>query len=190
MDRNWRIRPISQYRVTEPVVFKKRAAKSNFRKLPARDDSDSSAYSSSEDESGHRIKRRKRNTGAITASSRNRPTSATDLTPTIYTADRSGIIQSVNDATKQSDWYDENASEALSSKNLLGSTGSVPAESKDADGTYRGLANQTKFIQKNPNAPTRTVRPVKAPTDIRTITITDFAPDVCKDYKQTGFSVG
>jgi RING finger protein 113A len=76
----------------EPVVFKKRAAKSNFRKLPARDDSDSSAYSSSEDESGHRIKRRKRNTGAITASSRNRPTSATDLTPTIYTADRSGII--------------------------------------------------------------------------------------------------
>jgi RING finger protein 113A len=28
---------------------------------------------------------------------------------------------------------------------------------------------------------------VKAPTNIRTITVTDFAPDVCKDYKQTGF---
>lgn len=28
---------------------------------------------------------------------------------------------------------------------------------------------------------------MKAPTNIRTITVTDFAPDVCKDYKQTGF---
>jgi RING finger protein 113A len=28
---------------------------------------------------------------------------------------------------------------------------------------------------------------MKASTNIRTITITDFAPDVCKDYKQTGF---
>jgi len=29
--------------------------------------------------------------------------------------------------------------------------------------------------------------PVKGPSNIRTITVTDFAPDVCKDYKQTGF---
>lgn len=28
---------------------------------------------------------------------------------------------------------------------------------------------------------------MKAPSNIRTITITDYAPDVCKDYKQTGF---
>jgi len=31
------------------------------------------------------------------------------------------------------------------------------------------------------------VGPVKAPTNVRMITVTDFAPDVCKDYKQTGF---
>ena len=30
-------------------------------------------------------------------------------------------------------------------------------------------------------------RSIKAPTNIRTITVTDFAPDVCKDYKTTGF---
>ncbi len=29
------------------------------------------------------------------------------------------------------------------------------------DGRYRGLANQTSFIQRNPNAPTRTVGPVQ-----------------------------
>lgn len=175
----------------EPVaIFKKRSAKgkSNFRKRaatpPPASDSDSADYSSSEDESGHKIKRRKKNTGAITASSKNNATFASDHTPTIYTADRNATIKSSNDATKQSNWYDENAADALSSKNLLGTTRGKP---EAAEGTYKGLANATSFIQKNPNAPTKVVGPVKAPTNIRTITVTDFAPDVCKDYKQTGF---
>jgi len=166
------------------AIFKKRAAKgkSNFRKRaatpPPASDSDSADYSSSEDESGHKIKRRKKNTGAITASSKNNSTSASDHTSTIYSADRSATIKSSNDATKQSNWYDENATDALSSKNLLGTARAKP---EAAEGTYKGLANATTFIQKNPNAPTRVVGPVKAPTNIRTITVTDFAPDVCKD---------
>lgn len=170
---------------TEPIaIFKKRSAKgkSSFRKRaanpPPASDSDSANYSSSEDESGHKIKRRKRNTGAITASSKSNPTSMRDLVPTPYAADRSATIKSSNDATKQSNWYDENATDALSSKNLLGTTRAKP---EAAEGTYKGLANATTFIQKNPNAPTRVVGPVKAPTNIRTITVTDFAPDVCKD---------
>jgi len=173
------------------ALFKKRTAKgkSNLRKRaatpPPASDSDSD-YSSSEDESGHKIKRRKKNTGAVTASSANNATSTTELTSTKYTADRSTTIKSSNDATKQSNWYDENATDALSSKNLLGSTRAAPA-SEAADGTYKGLANATSFISKNPNAPTRVVGPIKAPTNIRTIAVTDFAPDVCKDYKQTGF---
>ncbi|TVY30174.1 Pre-mRNA-splicing factor [Lachnellula hyalina] len=173
------------------AIFKKRSAKgkSNFRKRaatpPPASDSDDSAYSSSEDESGRKIKRRKKNTGVVTASSRNNTSSNTDLTASIYSADRSTTMKSSNDATKQSNWYDENATDALSTKNLLGSTRAAPAEA--ADGTYKGLANATTFIQKNPDAPKRVMGPVKAPTNIRTITVTDFAPDVCKDYKQTGF---
>jgi RING finger protein 113A len=169
------------------AIFKKRTGKSNFRKRaatppPVSDSSDS--YSSSEDEAGRKIKRRKKNTGVITASSRNNATSNTDLTAPNYVASRSTTIKSSNDATKQSNWYDENATDALSSKNLLGSTRAPPPR---AEGTYKGLANQTSFIQKNPDAPNRSIGPVKAPTNIRTITVTDFAPDVCKDYKQTGF---
>ncbi|KAH8660695.1 hypothetical protein BGZ60DRAFT_413881 [Tricladium varicosporioides] len=172
------------------AMFKKRFAKgkSNFRKRaatpPPASDSDSSAYESSEDESGHKIKRRKKNTGVVTASSKSNATSNIELTASKYAADRSTTIKSSNDATKQSNWYDENATDALSSKNLLGTTRATPS---GADGTYKGLANATSFIQKNPDAPNRTVGPVKAPTNIRTITVTDFAPDVCKDYKQTGF---
>lgn len=181
----------SETKPAEAVVFKKRSAKSNFRKRPATpppaNDSDSSSYSSSEDEAGRKIKRRKKTKATVSASTTAYVGTTTDLSSTVYTADRNAPIQSVNDATKQSNWYDENSADAFSSKSLLGSTRAMPAEVTTAAGTYKGLANQTTFIQKSADAPSRTVGPVKAPTNIRTITVTDFAPDVCKDYKQTGF---
>ncbi|XP_044721888.1 zinc finger c-x8-C-x5-C-x3-H type (and similar) domain-containing protein [Hirsutella rhossiliensis] len=178
---------------SKPVaIFKRRGAKgkANLRKRPAtpppaNSDSDSD-YSSSDDESGRRVKRRKKAATIVTATSRHVVSGESNLASTVFTANRNAPITSANDATKQTNWYDEDAKGALSTKNLLGSTRSL---SKDVqpDGTYKGLANQTSFIQKNSDAPQRTVGPIKAPTNIRTITVTDFAPDVCKDYKQTGF---
>ncbi|KFY56663.1 hypothetical protein V497_06080 [Pseudogymnoascus sp. VKM F-4516 (FW-969)] len=172
------------------ALFKKRTNKnkSNIRKRPATpppaDSDDDSAYSSSEDEAGHKIKRRKRNTGTVTASSRNTAASNTEITPAAHAASRAGIT-SANDATKTTEWFDEKAP-SLSSKQLLGSTRALPTA---PDGTYKGLAaqKQTTFIQRNPDAPSRSIGPIKAPSNIRTITVTDFAPDVCKDYKTTGF---
>ena len=170
------------------AIFKKRPAKGkgNFRKRaqtpPEASDSD---YSSSEDESGRKVKRRKKNTGAVIACSKNNTTSNTEHTPIIYAAERNAAIKSSNDATKSNTWYDENADGALSSKNLLGTTRSKPLDIPD--GTYKGLANATSFVTRNPDAPNRSVGPIKAPTNIRTITVTDMQADVCKDYKQTGF---
>ncbi|KAI0427537.1 hypothetical protein F5Y09DRAFT_315934 [Xylaria sp. FL1042] len=176
------------------AIFKKRGAKgkANIRKRPATpppandSDDDDSGFTSSEDEAGQRVKRRKKNSAVVTASSKNNTSSAsTEPTAIVFEADRSVPITSTNDATKQTNWYDEDA-------NLLGKTRPLPKSSSAggesaADGTYKGLANQTTFIQKNPNAPDRKVGPIKAATNIRTVTTTDFAPDVCKDYKQTGF---
>ncbi|KAK2075136.1 hypothetical protein P8C59_009287 [Phyllachora maydis] len=109
-----------------------------------------------------------------------------DSADSIFEADRSRALDSHNDATKQSNWYDEDADGALSAKNLLGST---RAKSKQGlgEGTYKGLASQASYIQQNPDAPKRAIGPVKAPTNIRTVTIMDMAPDVCKDYKRSGF---
>lgn len=181
------------------AVFKKRGAKgkANIRKRPATpppagSDSD---YSSSEDESGQRVKRRKK-TAVVAASSKATGAGAgaaqRELTASAYTADRRLPITSANDATKQSNWYDEHAPDALSAKNLLGSssaraTTNNTSSSTAPDGTYKGLANQTSYITKNPAAPQRSVGPIKAATNIRTITVMDYAPDVCKDYKKTGF---
>ncbi|KAH0438079.1 Pre-mRNA-splicing factor cwc-24 [Colletotrichum kahawae] len=171
------------------AVFKKRGAKgkANIRKRPATPppaNSDSDSDYSSEDETGQRVKRRKK-TGAITASSKDQAASRQELSATVFKADRNVPITDSNDATKHSNWYDEDGKGALDAKNLLGSTRAKPSQAPD--GTYKGLANQTSFIQKNPDAPSRTVGPIKAPTNIRTITVTDFAPDVCKDFKKTGF---
>ncbi|KAJ5134749.1 Pre-mRNA-splicing factor cwc24 [Penicillium atrosanguineum] len=166
--------------------FKKRSskAKANFRKKPATpppaSDSD---FTSSDDEEGRRIKRRRKNV-AVTASS------ATNAARKETSAEQPSAgpapLTSSNDATKSANWHDED----LSAKNLLGSTRARPRESQEAaglDGTYKGAANYTSFIQKNPDAPTKQFGPIKAPTNVRTVTVMDFAPDVCKDYKQTGF---
>ena len=178
-------------------LFKKRTNKTQTRKRvatpPLSHDSDSSGYTSTEGESGQRIKRRKK-TAIVTASSSNHtnlPSSTPDLAATTFSADRSASIQETNDATKQSNWFDEK-----DSAQLLGTTRSktsipnnAPSSSAEegGDGTYKGASAYQSYISKNPNAPTKQVGPVKAPTNIRTITVTDFAPDVCKDYKQTGF---
>lgn len=162
--------------------FKKRSnkAKANFRKKPATpppaSDSD---FTSSDDEEGRRIKRRRKNV-AVTASSAGNA-SRKDTTAEQSSAAPAPLTTS-NDATKSANWYDED----LSSKNLLGSTRARPQESTGPDGTYKGTANYTSFIQKNPDAPTKQFGPIKAPTNVRTVTVMDFAPDVCKDWKQTG----
>ncbi|KAL9101235.1 MAG: hypothetical protein Q9163_003491 [Psora crenata] len=177
--------------LTTTPLFKKRVAKSSHRKRPATppqaSDSESSGYTSVSGNEGQRIKRRKKST-IVTGNSAAaaKLSNATELTASTIAADRSANIEQTNDATKQSNWFD-----GKDSKALLGSTRQdrpPPAVTEGrGESTYKGASAYQSYVTKNPNAPSKTVGPVKAPTNIRTITVTDFAPDVCKDYKQTGF---
>ncbi|MCJ1438005.1 RNA-splicing factor [Xylographa pallens] len=173
------------------VLFKKRAPKkSSMRKraaTPPPVSSDSSDYSSSDDREGHRIKRRRKIVGVTASSEVTTKGPRDDLEAPKFAANRSAHIDSTNDATKQLNWFDDNKNGVVSAQSLLGTTRPRPGIDEQADGTYKGSSNYQSFIHKNPNAPTKQVGPIKAPTNIRTITVTDFAPDVCKDYKQTGF---
>lgn len=175
-------------------LFKKRTSKnSNIRKRPATppEASDSSSDFSDSD-SELRVKRRRKTAVVVSSSDKNIKPSITSLEATKFTADRSGQIVSVNDATKQSNWYDEQSAENSSTKALSARSHLRPGPGTiltpdENDGTYKGASQYQSFIQKSANAPSRQVGPIKAPTNIRTITVTDYAPDVCKDYKQTGF---
>ncbi|KAH8107777.1 hypothetical protein BXZ70DRAFT_11620 [Cristinia sonorae] len=64
-------------------------------------------------------------------------------------------------------------------------------EEEDApdDGLYRGQKAYKSHIQKNKEVPkAMRVGPQRASgSTIRTVTITDYQPDVCKDYKETGY---
>ena len=184
--------PNARLESIQPIFKKRGTKKSNFRKRPSTPpaaDSDSSAYSSSDDGEGRRVKRRRKAAGVVTSSEVKSKARQEDLETLKYSADRSAHIESSNDATKQSNWFDESITNETTTSHLLGTTRAHQGPSSDVSqgATYKGTSNYQTFIQKNPNAPSKQVGPVKAPTNIRTITVTDFAPDVCKDYKQTGF---
>jgi len=177
------------------ALFKKRGAKknANIRKRPATpppaasDDDSGSEYSSQDEETGRAIKRRRKGGVTISASTTHRPDTDT-LQASKHAASTAATINLVNDATKESNWYEENTKDNMSAQQLLGKRRNDDQDAAVPDGTYRGAAAYSNFIQKNPDAPQKKLAgPVKAPTNVRTITITDFAPDVCKDYKQTGF---
>jgi RING finger protein 113A len=163
-------------------AFKKRNNKSTARKRPATPPPDSASdYTSSEDEAGKRIKRRK--TGVkVTAAG---PRRSQDLSKsTKYAADRSTTITALDDATKTQHWM---VNDAAANAVTRAPTKKDDEGGESGNGVYKGVANYSSHIQKNPDAASKQAGPVKAPTNVRTITVTDFAPDVCKDYKQTGF---
>ncbi|XP_033125344.1 E3 ubiquitin-protein ligase RNF113A-like isoform X2 [Anneissia japonica] len=64
---------------------------------------------------------------------------------------------------------------------------------KEDDKIYRGLNNYAVYIEKRDtaqgNASSGHVRkgPMRAPANVRATTRWDYAPDICKDYKETGF---
>ncbi|KAH9845046.1 Pre-mRNA-splicing factor cwc24 [Teratosphaeria destructans] len=131
-----------------PVAFKKRTNKgANIRKRPATpppDASDSDEYTS-EEENGHRIKRRRKE-GVPVTSTAPKHVDAVEKHNTAFSADRSSKLSATNDATKTSNWEHGGAK------------------------------------------PSGHLGPQKAQgNNVRMVITTDFAPDVCKDYKQTGF---
>lgn len=62
----------------------------------------------------------------------------------------------------------------------------INQEKKTTEGQniYRGKSNYSKFVNDTSH---KKIGPAKSSANVRTTTITDFQPDVCKDYKLTGY---
>ncbi|KAL1974526.1 hypothetical protein VTN31DRAFT_4730 [Thermomyces dupontii] len=165
------------------VTFKKRSAKAkaSFRKRAATPPEAAAAssvsdagFTSSEDEEGRQIKRRRKN-AAVTASSTSTTNKSTNDAPTTDAGAGAAPLVRTNDATKHSNWYDDE--EELSARNLLGKTRPNPSSSSSTTST----TNQGDKPKPKQFGPTKTA------TNVRMVTMIDYAPDVCKDWKQTGF---
>lgn len=152
------------------------------------DDDDDDAGSSDEKSKARRWIKRQKKTGLTDASTvtKGGGRGADDkIVPSGFGLKSKEII-STNDATKSTSYHNENEAEYLSRKNNKPTT-TIEVDNSPNSGTYKGQSAYGTFIKRSENAPQRQTGPLKAPTNIRTITVTDFAPDVCKDYKQTGF---
>eukprot|EP00033_Pygsuia_biforma_P002366 GCRY01002617.1.p1 GENE.GCRY01002617.1~~GCRY01002617.1.p1 ORF type:complete len:310 (-),score=64.25 GCRY01002617.1:23-952(-) len=59
---------------------------------------------------------------------------------------------------------------------------------EDAD-VYTGLSNYKSYIEvrEKPSGKSMHRGPVRAPSNIRVTAVIDYQPDVCKDYKETGY---
>ncbi|CAK7223076.1 RNA-splicing factor [Sporothrix bragantina] len=165
-----------------PVLFKARGrgkGKANMRKRsptppPADSDSDSDSGNSSDEGRGaiREAKRRRKNGAGVISASTEGPLSQSknavveELEQPLHYTDRSTLLADSDVATKRSHMHDDKAGNKKDS-----AAGPAPTPGALMGGV----------------APARSVGPVKAAANIRTITFTDFSPDVCKDYKQTGF---
>ncbi|KAK6909588.1 pre-mRNA-splicing factor CWC24 [Kwoniella mangroviensis CBS 10435] len=104
-----------------------------------------------------------------------------------YRADE-GLTRRADElATRANDWdLEQDGGEVLKEKKLkLNEDGDLDVD----DGLYRGSSNYLPTINKTRetlNAKMKT-GPIKATSHVRTITLMDYQPDVCKDYKETGF---
>ncbi|SPO26231.1 probable Pre-mRNA-splicing factor CWC24 [Ustilago trichophora] len=87
-----------------------------------------------------------------------------------------------NDATKHSDWDLDTASST--------SKDATPSTSSNADGLYRGSKSYTSYITARDDGTSSKMRsrgPIRQTTTVRTTSLMDYQPDICKDYKETGY---
>ncbi|ORX40730.1 hypothetical protein BD324DRAFT_640583 [Kockovaella imperatae] len=88
-------------------------------------------------------------------------------------------------ATRSTEWDLEAGGEAK----IDGKKIKLNEDGEIDDGLYHGAAGYLKTINKRTDVLDKKMQtgPIRATTSIRTVTLVDYQPDVCKDYKETGF---
>ncbi|GFV99954.1 e3 ubiquitin-protein ligase RNF113A [Trichonephila clavipes] len=185
----------------EKVIFKK-AGKRNMRKRKIDDDE----KSSSEDETKvvRKDKIIKTNNpliqGTSTSKIKNRETVATDSDSgkesviTSYKSDKCAASVGPSDMGATS-YVQTETEKDRDAQTIFERAQKINEELKDKpdDKIYRGLNNYAQYLKKKDtaqgNASSGMVRkgPVRAPDNIRSTVRWDYQPDICKDYKETGF---
>lgn len=117
-------------------------------------------------------------------------TAANKKVGTLFESSRNIVpVQYAGDATHTSevDTATDKDARALLEKNIK-----LNEEGVVGDKVYRGQAGYKNFIKKDAaqvgsNKHTGTQGPIRAPSFVRSSARFDYQPDICKDYKETGF---
>ncbi|KAJ9475154.1 Pre-mRNA-splicing factor CWC24 [Pseudozyma hubeiensis] len=104
-----------------------------------------------------------------------------DVIPTTTGSSTASSLAKIReDATKHSDWDLDNPP----------TTSSLKAPLTNSDGLYRGAKSYTSFTPTRDDGTSSKIRargPIRSTTTVRTTSLMDYQPDVCKDYKETGY---
>ncbi|KAF9900675.1 hypothetical protein EC991_007037 [Linnemannia zychae] len=187
--------------------FKKRAQSKNVRKRNLSDDEDNNTSHSSEPSNSNHsslssvskkrnAKRGPQTSGAdilqsSSTSSANRLASKEDTDKTVgvaYKATMEGNVR-IDDATRtqEIDTAHDRDAQSVIDRHMRAVENGLDDSAKD-DGLYKGMAGYKSHIQKGEvsNSKIR-VGPMRASANIRVTNRFDYQPDICKDYKETGF---
>jgi len=167
-------------------MFKKRSksAKQNLRKKDSEDSDEETNVVVCEIRTNHAMKAQTTKRTADDGNERDA------ITGTMYQSERTVMpTKYAGDATHTSeiDTAPDRDARALLEKNIaLNKDGTVN------DKLYHGQAGYKNFIQKDAaqvggNKHTGTQGPIRAPSFVRSSARFDYQPDICKDYKETGF---
>ena len=140
------------------VVFKKRSATGTNKKIIKR--TKVADDSSEEEDDIVKAKAKQSNAGITVKETKQQKAELRDL-DVVYSGDRSTTNNNINDSTRQVSNIDGHLDDELLGTN-----------------SQRAIGEADKKTIKGP---------VRAPANIRAISVIDYQPDVCKDYKQTGY---
>lgn len=87
-----------------------------------------------------------------------------------------------DDATRHSNWDLDPSSASIDP--------SAPSKDTNSDGLYRGAKGYQSYIAARDDGTSSKMRsrgPIRQTTTVRTTSLMDYQPDICKDYKETGY---
>jgi len=195
---------------TAPNVpfFKKRSQSKNVRKRNLSDDEETqsshSASTSNIDSSSLSSVSKKRSAKrapqtshsdilqASSTSTANRLASKDDQVKTVgisYKATLDGNVR-IDDATRtqEIDTAHDRDAQAFIDRHLRAVENGLEESTTNDDGLYKGSSGYKSFIKKSETTNSKmTVGPMRASANIRVTNRFDYQPDICKDYKETGF---
>mmetsp|Transcript_1088 Transcript_1088/g.1534 ORF Transcript_1088/g.1534 Transcript_1088/m.1534 type:complete len:354 (+) Transcript_1088:110-1171(+) len=170
----------------KPAFKKKKVLKKNIRKRKQ-------SSSDDDDTKVEKVQVAQKKINAFQTSSTGRKSQPSSLQQAgIYESTREVVpVKYAGDATyiTEVDTEKDRDARAIAERNLkMNEEGQTNDETK----IYRGQAGYKNYIQKKEsqiggNKYTGTQGPIRAPTNIRAICRFDYQPDICKDYKETGF---
>jgi len=171
--------------------FKKKSKTSNNKNIRKRKKSDTDVSREENDNSSAVITKERKldNLNPFVQASRKGRRVAREEISDIYAANKSAITSVPEDiATRSAEWDTETDrdAQALLEKKLA-------AEEALDDNLYKGANAYKSYIKKRDTAAGSAVSskikagPIRAPSNIRVTSRMDYQPDICKDYKETGY---